>query len=112
MKKDAPKETVFSKRLREARSRAKVTQAELGVKAGIDEASASARINQYERATHAPTYNTARRLAFVLQVPVSFLFEEDDEIAAFLLKFAALSNEERSKTRDFVESIVATGWTA
>ena len=37
------------KRLKEARLRSGLSQEKLGVLAGIDEASASARMNQYER---------------------------------------------------------------
>jgi transcriptional regulator with XRE-family HTH domain len=45
---------------------------ELGVRAGIDEYSSSARINQYERGKHTPDFLTARHLAKVLSVPVAY----------------------------------------
>jgi DNA-binding XRE family transcriptional regulator len=45
-------ETVFSARLKEARIAAGLSQERLGVVAGIEEASASARMNQYERGKH------------------------------------------------------------
>lgn len=58
---------------------------QLGVLAQIDEYSASARINQYERGKHLPDFNTAERLANVLQVPTPYLYTRDDELAALLL---------------------------
>ncbi len=45
---------VLSKRLREARAAAGISQEQLGILAGIDEFSASARMNQYERGKHSP----------------------------------------------------------
>lgn len=58
---------------------------QLGVLAQIDEYSASARINQYERGKHLPDFNTAERLANVLQVPTPYLYTRDDDLAALLL---------------------------
>src|SRR5262249_47548553 len=43
---------LFARRLKAARLGAGLTQEALGVQAGIDEFSASARINQYERGKH------------------------------------------------------------
>lgn len=47
-----PDASVFSIRLKVARLRRGLTQMQLGVLAQIDEYSASARINQYERGKH------------------------------------------------------------
>jgi transcriptional regulator with XRE-family HTH domain len=74
----------FAKRLREAREAIAVSQKQLGIQAGIDQFVASARINQYERGKHIPDLLTAQRLAIELGVPVSFLFEPDDDLAALL----------------------------
>ena len=41
--------SVVAKRLREARELSGLSQKQLGIKAGLDEFSASPRINQYER---------------------------------------------------------------
>lgn len=59
-------------RLKEARRRAGLTQEKLGILAGLDEASASTRINQYEKGKHSPNFETVSNLAKVLNVPVSF----------------------------------------
>ena len=74
MKARASPQTIFPKRLRKARLKKALAQFELGVLAGIDEFSASARVNQYERGVHMPNYSTATRLAEVLDVPVSYLY--------------------------------------
>ena len=48
--------SVVARRLKEARVRAGLSQKQLGIKAGIEEFSASPRINQYERGKHTPDY--------------------------------------------------------
>lgn len=82
-------------RLRAARTRASLSQKQLGIKAGIDEFSASARINQYERDKHVPDYQTARRLAKALGVPVTYLYAEDDQLAELILGFHGSSARKR-----------------
>ena len=89
--------SVLAKRLKEARLRAGLTQERLGVLAGIDEASASARMNQYERGKHEPDWLTVQRLAGVLQVPVAYLYADDDKTAELLLAFNSLPLEAREE---------------
>lgn len=89
--------SVLAKRLKEARLRAGLTQERLGVLAGIDEASASARMNQYERAKHEPDWLTVQRLAGVLGVPVAYLYADDDKTAELLLAFNSLPLEAREE---------------
>ena len=74
----------FAKRLREAREAKGVSQKQLGILAGIDEFVASARINQYERSKHVPDLLMAERLSQELGIPVSYLFEPDDNLAGLL----------------------------
>jgi transcriptional regulator with XRE-family HTH domain len=73
-------------RLRQARMGAGISQKGLGELAGIDLNSASARINQYETGKHTPHFNVLKQLARALEVPVSFFYEEDDEVADIILK--------------------------
>lgn len=89
--------STLAKRLREARLKAGLSQARLGVLAGIDEASASARMNQYERDKHTPDWLTVQRLAAVLGVSVAYLYSEDDTEAAMLLAFYSLPMEAREE---------------
>jgi transcriptional regulator with XRE-family HTH domain len=92
--------SALSKRLKEARLKAGLSQERLGVLAGIDEMSASARMNQYERGKHAPDWLTVQRLAAVLQVPVAYLYADDDATAEMLLVFHALPLEAREEAVD------------
>lgn len=91
MTKVAQERSVFSMRLSQARERAGFSQAELGRRAGFDPSGASPRVNQYERGRHMPDLNTIKRLANVLQVPVPFLFAEDEQLAKLLLLWADLT---------------------
>ncbi|CAM4140579.1 helix-turn-helix domain-containing protein [Pseudoalteromonas byunsanensis] len=75
-------ESPFPKRLKEARKRKGLSQKQLGILAGMDEFSASARMNQYEKGVHAPDFKTVKALAKVLNVPTAFLFCEEDDLAA------------------------------
>lgn len=87
------------RRLREARLEKGISQKGLGIIAGIDEFTASARINQYERGKHVPDYQTAARLARVLEVPVTYLFADDDELAEIILLFTRCGNRKRAQVR-------------
>ena len=95
MAESAAKHPVFARRLAQARERAGLTQAELGVKAGLDPAVASPRINQYERGKHEPQLATAKRLAKVLNVPAAFLYTDDEVLAKLLFRWNELTVEER-----------------
>lgn len=76
--------SVFARRLRAARESKGVSQKQLGILAGIDQFVASARINQYERGKHVPDLKTAQRLAAELHVPVSYLYEPEDDLAELI----------------------------
>lgn len=95
MANSAAKHPVFARRLAQARERTGMTQAELGVKAGLDPAVASPRINQYERGKHEPQLATAKRLAKVLNVPAAFLYTDDEVLAKLLFRWNELTLEER-----------------
>ncbi len=90
----------------EARLRMGYTQAQLGVLAGIDEFSASARMNQYERGVHAPDYGTSQRLAKALQVPTSYFYEEDDLLAALILNYGSLKTQQRKQLIKLSEELL------
>lgn len=93
---------VFARRLRQARLRRGLSQKSLGIAAGIDEFSASTRLNQYERGVHAADYLTARRLARVLKVTTAFFYADDDDVAALLLAISGLSSRQR---RELIHAI-------
>lgn len=80
-------------RLRQAREKAGLSQKKLGILAGIDEFSASPRINQYERGKHIPDVYMAERLARVLNIPVTFLYCENEVMAEIILALDTQSEE-------------------
>lgn len=67
-----------------------ISQRELGIRAGIDEFVASARINQYERGKHVPDFAMMERLAGVLGVPTPYFYSRDDLLADAILKLGKL----------------------
>ena len=85
------------KRLKQARLETGLSQRELGIRAGIDAFSSSARINQYERAKHTPDFGTSERLARVLGVPAAFFYTRDDELAEMIALVGRLTPAERRK---------------
>ena len=87
--------SVVGKRLREARLRAGISQKQLGIRAGMDEFTASPRINQYERGKHTPEFGTVERLARVLGVPTPYLYCREDELAEWILAYRKLSKRAR-----------------
>ena len=72
---------MLAHRLKQARLRAGLSQEKLGKLAGIDPMSASARMNQYERGKHSPDYQLMCRVAEILNMPVSWFYTEDEELA-------------------------------
>lgn len=89
--------SVVSRRIREARLRAELSQEKLGVLAGIDEFSASARMNQYERGRHSPNLQFMQRLAKVLSIPTAYFYTEDDQLAELLIVYGRLNARARKR---------------
>jgi transcriptional regulator with XRE-family HTH domain len=88
---------VFCQRLKEARERCRLSQKQLGLRAGLDQFVASTRINRYERGIHEPDLATVARLAEALKVPVAYLFAEDERLANMILAFDRLTASEKDK---------------
>ncbi|OVZ94520.1 transcriptional regulator [Yersinia alsatica] len=59
----------------------------IGILAGIDEATASARMNQYERGTHTPDFELACRLTSVLNIPACYFYAVEDDLAEMILGY-------------------------
>jgi transcriptional regulator with XRE-family HTH domain len=87
-----PKKSAHSpvgERLRSARTKKGISQKQLGILAGIDQFSASPRINQYERGKHVPDFATSARLADALSIPVTYLYANDEKLADLILLFTS-----------------------
>lgn len=83
------------KRLKKARLAANLSQKKLGIVAGIDEFSASARINQYETGKHTPDFLMLRKIASILSVPTAYFYAEEDELASFIELFNHLDTSKK-----------------
>lgn len=77
----------FPKRLKQVRVAAGLSQKELGIKAGLDEFTASPRMNQYEKGTHAPDFSLVKNIADVLGLPTAYFFAEEDDLARLIEGF-------------------------
>jgi transcriptional regulator with XRE-family HTH domain len=87
----------FPKRLKEARKAAKLSQKSLGIEAGMDAFSASARMNHYEKGRHTPDYSMLKRIAHVLKLPVAYFYTDSDELAQWIILFTQLKKSDRTK---------------
>ncbi len=99
---------VIARRIREARQLLGISQYALGVAAGIEEMSASPRINQYERGKHAPDYGMASRLAAALKVPTPYLYTGEDDLAEVLRIFWGLPAESRAAALELLRKLAAS----
>ena len=97
--------SLLAKRLKSARERLNISQMGLGVRAGIDEFSASARINQYERGKHAPGFETAKTLAKVLGIPTAYLYCEDEALAELIASYGQLTASQKKAVLQFAKSL-------
>lgn len=96
---------VFAMRLRLARKAKGLSQEKLGVLAGIDESSASARMNQYERGKHVPDFLVASRIAEVLELPTAYFYVEDDLLAEIIQTSYKLNDDQKHKVLAFIQGI-------
>jgi len=85
--------------------RAGISQKTLGILAGIDEFSASARVNQYERGKHVPDFATLEKFADLLLVPAAYFYAEDDALADLIAMFGNMKSAERKKLLVFADSL-------
>jgi transcriptional regulator with XRE-family HTH domain len=98
-----PAPDVFGQRLRAARLAMGLPQDRLGVLAGLDEGTASARISRYESGVHAASFAFAQRLAFELHVPVAYFYAVEDELAELILRFGELDAVQRLNLKEFIK---------
>lgn len=91
-------------RLKQARERKALSQRELGVRAGLDPSVASTRINRYELGVHKADYLISQRLASVLEIPVAYLYTDDDQLAKLILHYHSLNPEQRRELCEYMTS--------
>ena len=84
-----------------------LSQRALGGLVGGDKGNGSVRINRYEQEVNRADMDTAAALAKALDVPLAYLFAEEDDQADLLLAFAGLSKGDRSRILSQVQQMVA-----
>ena len=84
-----------------------LSQRALGGLVSGDKANGSVRINRYEQQVNRADMDTAAALAKSLEVPLAYLFTEDDDQAELLLAFVKLSKSERSQVLDLAMQMAA-----
>ena len=94
----------IAKRLKFARKERGLSQKQLGILAGIDEFSASPRINQYEKEKHVPDFATTKRLAAALSFPVTYFYADDDRTANLILLFYKLDEKRQRQVMRILEN--------
>ncbi|WP_318494420.1 helix-turn-helix domain-containing protein [Photobacterium leiognathi] len=87
----------ITERLKQARKKAKLSQKALGERIGMDESSASARMNQYERGKHTPDVQTLKLIADELGVPLNYFFCEDESSAELACIVSQMTESEKKK---------------
>jgi transcriptional regulator with XRE-family HTH domain len=97
-----------AKRLKEARASAELSQKGLGIAAGIDEFSASARMNQYETGKHTPDFLTLKHISGVLKCPVAFFYAEDDRLAEIIRLYHIMNKRSKEKLLDTTKAMLDT----
>jgi len=101
-----PTRTIFGKRLREARVRARLTQEGLGVAIGLDEGNACIRISRYESGVHAPPLDVVVALAQALSVPPAYLLTTDDRLASMMLGLCRLDDAQLSQVETLIDDLL------
>lgn len=87
--------SIFAIRLKAARKVKKITQEQLGIMVGIDEFSASTRINRYEKGVHEPHFAIVEKIAIVLDLPVAYFYCTVDIDAEIVCLIHHLTEEEK-----------------
>jgi transcriptional regulator with XRE-family HTH domain len=98
-------ESIWGKRLKEARLAAGISQKTLGIQAGLDPSVASTRINRYELGVHKADYKIAQLLSRILHVPTGYFYTEDDQLAELILIAYRLPLRKRSDLLKYAASL-------
>jgi transcriptional regulator with XRE-family HTH domain len=102
MPKQSPVNSIFGRRLRDARKMAGIPQDRLGVLIGLDEGSSSARMSRYECGVHEPPNAIVLRLAQILGVPAAYFYCEDDMLAEIIRNCVRLTPTQKASVLTFI----------
>jgi len=97
---------VFGQRLRQLRQRRKLAQDQLGVMAGLEESSSSARMSRYESGVHEPPFQFVEALARALNVSPAYFFCPDDRLADLILIYSGVPEAKRRLLHEAAEALL------
>jgi len=97
--------SIIAKRLRQARERTGLSQKDLGIEAGINEFTASARMNFYEQGTNTPNLLTVTHIGAVLHILAPYFYCEDEQLADLILKYSTLGEAQKKRLRALVDKV-------
>ena len=97
---------VFGQRLRQLRQRRKLAQDQLGVMAGLEESSSSARMSRYESGVHEPPFQFVEVLAKVLNVSPAYFFCSDDRLADLILIYSGIPEQKRQTLHETAKALL------
>lgn len=93
----------FGERLRFLREEAEMSQAQLGVKMGVQDST----VSQWESEKRQPSLDLAKKLADLFDVPVDFLMGEYDASAESIADLRAFLRTSRDLTPEELRSLLA-----
>lgn len=94
--------STLSKRLKEARLQAGLSQEELGLRIGLEPASASTRMNRNELAKRVPDIELVERIAETLGLPAAYFYAVRDDEAELMRRFSALSAKGKKRVMEVI----------
>ncbi len=92
----------FAKKLKETISKEGITQKELAKKAGLSEAY----VSQILSGKKTPTITVAKRIAEVLDLPVSYFLDNGLDIRVLLRRNRELSEEDIKAVEAFIDYLI------
>lgn len=82
-----------------------ISQEKLGISIGLDESTSSARISRYESGVHEPPLPTARKIALELNVPLAYLYCDDDKIAEIIIRLCNLEPKDLDRVSKYIAKL-------
>lgn len=96
--------STLGKRLKDARLKKGLSQEQLGLRAGLEVESASARMNRYERGTRVPSVELVERIAEVLDVPLTYFYAAEEDEAKLVVLFHRMSSDNKNQVLNVAET--------
>lgn len=97
--------SLFGRRLKQARIAIGLAQDKLGVMIGLDESCSSARMSRYENGIHAPAFEIAQRIAEAMNLPTSYFYCADDDLAELLILYHQTSQDKKKKISEYIKDL-------